>query len=237
MQALNRLISILELVAFNGGRMGAAEVAQEMGLPLSTAARLMRQLADEELLYRSSRDGGYALGPRIFSLAAANSPREDLTDLARPELEQLRDKTQETASMHMLRGSRRVCIAEVQSTLPVRRVVPVGLVQEMCGTATGEVLLAYAGLAERDAAADRAGLTEAGREDLEARLERIRSEGFAIAHDPQKGIRGVSAPLREGQKVVAAVSVSGPAERFTDQRARETAPLLIKLIARTQRRL
>ena len=233
MQALHRLITILELVAANRAPSGAAEVAVKMGLPLSTVARLMRQLADEGLLHRSSRDGRFTLGPRLYALARAATSQLDIAELARPIMEELRDVTGETTSLHVLRGTQRVCIAEVQSHHELRRVVPAGLPQPLEGTATGEVLLAGSPAPERQAAIDASGLSARERAALEERLERTRAEGYALADDWVDGLTGISVAVRDSEVTVAALSVSGPSSRFNREVAmghlaatREAARLL-----------
>jgi IclR family acetate operon transcriptional repressor len=213
-QALNRLASILDIVSARGEPQGAAEIAQATGLPLSTVARLMRQLAEEDLLYRSSADGRYSLGPRVFALASAGLSRVDIAEVARPILHRLRDATGETASLHVRRGLQRVCIDEAQSHHQVRRVVPRGLTQDLPGSATGEVLLAYTPQEELESAMRRARLSRSDRKQLDQRLEEIRTKGYGLREDPAEGITGISAPVRKGTQALAAVSVAGPTSRF-----------------------
>jgi IclR family transcriptional regulator, acetate operon repressor len=226
-QALNRLASILDLVSARGEPQGAADIAQATGLPLSTVARLMRQLAEEDLLYRSSIDGRYSLGPRIFALASAGLSRLDIADVARPVLQRLRDATGETTALHVRRGLQRVCIDEAQSHHQVRRVVPRGLTQDLPGSATGEVLLAYAPQAELESAMRRARLSQGDRQQLDRRLEEIRANGYALREDPTEGITGISAPVRKGMDALAAVSIAGPTSRFDrDAALRHSGTLL-----------
>jgi DNA-binding IclR family transcriptional regulator len=230
-QALNRLVSILDLVSARGEPQGAAEIAQATGLPLSTVARLMRQLAEEDLLYRSSVDGRYSLGPRVFALASAGLSGVDvIADVARPILHRLRDATGETTSLHVRRGQQRVCVDEAQSHHPVRRVVPRGLTQDLPNSATGEVLLAYAPEAEFETAMRRARLSQGDRNQLDRRLEEIRTKGYALREDPVEGITGISAPVRKGMEALAAVSIAGPASRFTRDAALDHSGTLLEAV-------
>lgn len=227
MQALDRLISILECVAGEGRPVGAADVARAMDLPLSTVVRLMRQLAEAGLLYRAPGDARYSLGSRIFTLASTGISRVDLVETATPVMRQLRDRVGETVSLHVRRGDQRVCLAEVQSEHQVRRVVPPGMVQELCRTATGEVLLLDASPAEIDAAAARAKLNKSERKQLAARLADIAAKGYAISDNYVEGLTGISAPLREGGRVVAALTISGPTARLHRAVAEKQAPALL----------
>lgn len=228
MQSLGRIISILEAVAGAESSIGAAEVARARELPLSTAARLMNQLAAEDMLHRSS-DGRYVLGPRLLAFAHAAASQIDLTAIARPILEHLRNVTGETATLHVLRGGRRVCIAQVESQHEVRRVVQLGLAELVPGTATGEVLLAGASLPERRAAFEMLGRTERELRVLEERLDRIRSDGYALVVDDWvAGLAGLSAAVVVNGIAIAAISVSGPSARFSERAARQHAGTILE---------
>jgi IclR family acetate operon transcriptional repressor len=229
-QALNRLVSILELVASSEQPAGAAEIAHAIGLPLSTVARLMRQLADENLLYRSTLDGRYTLGPRVFALASAALSGADVAVVARPILQRLRDVTGETTSLHVRRGPQRVCIDEFQSHHQVRRVVPRGLTMDLPNSATGEVLLAYAPEPEVVSALRHARLGRADREQVVQRLEDIRARGYAVREDPAEGITGISAPICKEGQAVAAVSIAGPTSRFDREHALSQSGMLLKAV-------
>jgi DNA-binding IclR family transcriptional regulator len=61
-------------------------------------------------------------------------------------------------------------------------------------------------------------------------LGRIREQGFALDNEETfPGIRCVGAPIRDaGGKVIAAVSVTVPAQRMSDERVRELWRLVTK---------
>lgn len=227
MQALDRLIAILEAVAARTHPAAPAEIAQEMKLPLSTVARLMRQLADAGLLYRSPEEGRYSLGSRVFALAGNGLANIGLAESALPAMRELRDACGETVSLHVLRGAQRICIAEVQSQHPVRRVVPPGMAQGIPGTATGEALLAGARESEVEAALAGAELDAGARRQLDARLASVREQGFSVRDDFVENLTGISVPIRQGGRTIAALTVSGPSSRFDRLAAEQLAPQLL----------
>jgi DNA-binding IclR family transcriptional regulator len=207
---------ILETIAREGPSLSAAEVSQSTGLSLSTVSRLMIQLAESGLLHRSEPSRRYVLGPRLYALARAADDQIDVTVVARPLLEQLRDETGETCSMHVLRGDQRVCTTEVPSLHSVRRVVPVGLAEPALGSATGAVLLAARPDTERAELFARAGLRGAERRRFESLVAHAQQTGWAIVTDDWvAGLTGLSAEVPVGDGTVAAISVSGPSHRFT----------------------
>lgn len=215
MQSLNRLLRILEEVAASKHAPSAVDVAESVGLSLSTVSRLMHVLADEGLLDRAGRDRRYTLGPRLFALAHA-ATQIDLTTIARPFLESLRDVTGETASLHVLRGRQRVCLVEVPSHHPVRRVVPVGLPASLAGSATGAVLLAACSEDRQVEQVDAFRMSAAERSMFEGCIEHARTHGWALVVDEWvPGLTGLSVAVAGGDANIAAISVSGPSARFT----------------------
>jgi DNA-binding IclR family transcriptional regulator len=66
-----------------------------------------------------------------------------------------------------------------------------------------------------------------------AELESVRRQGFAIIKDElEEGLVAVAAPVRENDgTVVGAISISGPAPRFTDKQLASLGELIIAEIA------
>lgn len=217
MQALQRILAILEVVASRPDA-SASVAANETGLSLSTAARLMTQLTSEGVLAKLD-DGRYIIGPRIVEIARAGSDRFDLRAVAQPLLDQLRDETGETTSLHVRADTQRICIAASSSRHAVSRVVPVGLALPLPGSATGEVLLS--GLPREALGTVTATMTDQEREALEKRVDIIRERGWALVSDTfVGGVTGLAAAVKDSRGVVAALSCSGPTQRFTPKVAR-----------------
>lgn len=224
MQALRRILAILEIVANSGEPATATMVAQHTDLSISTASRLMHQLVAEDVLRRSGSGGGYTLGPRVVAIARAGTNRFDLREQARPILEALRDVTGETVSLHVRSGDNRICVASAPSRHAVARVVPLGLSLPLVGSATGEVLLAGVPAAERDELITE--LPDAERAALLSRLQHAREMGWLIVSDAWvPGVTGLSCAVADSEgTTVATLSCSGPSTRFTEEVAREYTP-------------
>jgi IclR family transcriptional regulator, acetate operon repressor len=220
MQSLERFLDILETVAPAERGVGAADVAKAVGLPIATVSRLMHVLNDYELLHRPAGGREYVLGPRLFTLVSTATTQLDLVTVARPQLEALRDQTEETCSLHLRRGAYRVCVLEVPSRHQVRRVVPVGMTEPLGGSATGSVLLAGMVPAERKEVLAGMSLSTGQRRALMEMIEHASEHGWAINVDQWvPGLCGISAAIREQGETIATLSASGPSSRFTRERA------------------
>jgi IclR family transcriptional regulator, acetate operon repressor len=218
MRALDRVVAILEAVAESRGSMTPTVVAVRTGLSLSTVSRLMRQMADRGLLDRSPSDGTYTLGVRIIRMAQTTLEPDDFVEAALPEMRHLRDVTGETVSLFVRRRDMRICLAQIQSTRPVRRVVPVGFTADLHRGATGEVLMAGLSRAELERYLADLRLSANEIRLLRARLERIRDTGFAMAANAWiEDVSAIAAAVYDGDALIAAVSVAGPSYRFTTE--------------------
>ncbi|WP_228000085.1 IclR family transcriptional regulator [Nocardia australiensis] len=211
MRSMQRVVAILESVARAGTPTTAARVAEETSLSLSTVSRIMRELAMEEMLDRNT-DGSYLLGTRVFNLVAAG--RGDRGSAINQVLQDLRDLTGETTSLHIRRGDQRVCVASVSSRHQLRRVIPVGDSVNLVGTVPGDILLSQASDAERDAVVSE---TLSGRA-RSSQLDRMRfaaDHGYSAYSVERLGLTGIAVPVCFGNEIRAALAISGPTSRFS----------------------
>ncbi len=200
-------------------------IASRVGLSLSTTSRLVRELEQEGLIERTYESGPYTLGRRFLALARSAIQPASLINAALPVMEELRDSTQETVSLHVRQRDLRVCIAQVESRRQVRRVVPVGFEVGINVGATGEVLLAGFPAPDLAAYVESLGLSQTDRADLDVRLEQIRRDGWALTVDQvEQGLSGLAVAVIAGDQTIAALSISGPSARWTVSVMRATRP-------------
>ena len=233
MRALERLIAILEAVADSPGPATAAATADRVGLSPSTISRMMRDLAEYGLLQRLEPNGSYVLGTRLVEIVRSALRPTDLVEAAMPVMKELRNSIGETVALHVRRMNTRICVAQVQSLQPVRRVVPVGFTVPLHYGATGEVLLGGMPTAELDEYLGTLGLSGPERRSLMDRLTLLNERGWLAATDSwAKGLAGIAAPVRVAGRTVASLSVSGPSNRLDEATIEATGPLVAAASAR-----
>jgi DNA-binding IclR family transcriptional regulator len=220
---LDRCVAVLGAV--EGGARSFTDVVEATGLARPTAHRLIRGLEDHGFVVHV--DGfGYILGPRLLALAASAMRDLPLRDLARPVLERLARSTGESAQLFVRDGDRRICIDSAESDSELRTIVETGASLPLTKGSAGKVLLAWAGHH------DRARLLESADDParLEQQLATTRRRGWAESvAERAPGVASVSAPIFGPDRFpLAAVSVSGPASRLGQLRAKRYAPAVVE---------
>jgi DNA-binding IclR family transcriptional regulator len=236
MRALQRVIGILETVAEVREPATASVVAERLSLSLSTTARLMRTLSDEELLERNG--AGYTLGTRFLALLSTARQPDTLSEIALPAMQTLRDQTGETVSLHVRRADQRVCVGVAESEQAVRRVVPAGFSVPLHQGATGEVLLAGLTDLELEQYVETLQLSPKHTRELLRRVSSTRAEGWSIGIERWlSGLSGIATGVFRQSELVAAMTVSGPASRWDEAAMRRHLPALLAAAQETARHL
>lgn len=243
-QSVDRAITLLEILA-RRGEAGVSEVAAEIDVHKSTAFRLLGALESRGLVEQSVDRGKYRLGFGIVRLAGAVSGQLDITQQGRPIYERLAEELGETVNLAVLKEHYAVNVDQVHGASTVTVQNWVGNLTPLHATSSGRVLLAYLDEDTRTKLFDAAGLarftpsTVTSRRELAKRLDEVREQGYAvIVEEYEVGLNAVAAPLfGAGGEVLAAISVSGPAFRFTEDAMHDAAPALLRAAAEISGRL
>lgn len=202
---LDKAVHILS--ALESGPASLASLVAATGLARPTAHRLAVALEHHRMVSRDAQ-GRFVLGPRLGELATA-AGEDRLLATANPVLAQLRDQTGESTQLFRRQGDSRVCVASAERLSGgLRDVVPVGSALPMTAGSGAQILLAW----EEPERLHR-GLRQA--KFTATTLAQVRRRGWAQSvGERERGVASVSAPVRgPGNRVIAAVSVSGPIDR------------------------
>jgi IclR family KDG regulon transcriptional repressor len=242
-QSVQRALNLLEAVARHD-RVRLTDLALEVGLSKSTVYRFLATLHSAGFVEQDSETGHYRSGLRLMELAGQALARSEVHSAALEEMRALQRRTAESVNLVMLRDGQAVYVAQVSSRATLRHDLEVGRRAPAHCTAAGKVLLAHVPGALEAVARTRGlpALTEhsiVSPDELRRHLRQVAAQGYALdleEHEP--GACCVAAPVRDfAGRVVAALSVSGPALRLTEERARAAAPMVIESAQRISRRL
>lgn len=227
-QAIDRAAQLLVRVVENADHETVGELAETTGLPRSTASRLVGALERQGLVQRDGQRGDVRPGPVLVSFARRTTPAADLVALCAEPLDRLAEATGETVNVAVpsARGVEQVAQRDSRhflgSTNWIGRTVPYH------ASAVGKVFLAFGAAAAPQHLEALTVRTIVDPDDLERDLAETRERGYATAvEELEPGLWAIAAPLRNGQGVLGALSLSGPTVRLQDGRLEELGRLLV----------
>jgi DNA-binding IclR family transcriptional regulator len=222
-RAVERAADVLGALAQADQPQTLSAVAGRAGLSVPTTFRLLRTLQDRGLVMPNGKSGTYTLGFRVLELAHALTRQLDIIAIARPFLVAVRDQVTETAGLIVRTGDQWAHAAHAEALHPVRRVMEIGETAPLYAGCAGKVFLAAASDADIDEYLLRTPLvplsptTPTHPDTLREQIATVRAQGFAESvNERGGGGGGIAAPIRTHDgRVVAALEISGPAERYT----------------------
>lgn len=222
MLAIERATDVLTLFAESDETtLGVTEIAHALRLSKAVVYRILTSFRAKGFVELDESTRRYSLGPSVLHLGLAYMNRTDVREVARPELEELSRKTDETATLSLRTGRTRVYVDQVTPDRDVKMVVRLGQQAPLHAGASSKAFLAFLPGAEIEEYLSRSlekvtPKTITTARALRRDLIEISERGYATsAGERMDGAASVAAPIFGHDGVpLAVVSVCGPAERF-----------------------
>ncbi|MGK3143775.1 glyoxylate bypass operon transcriptional repressor IclR [Pantoea sp. C2G6] len=237
-QSLTRGLTLLELIADSHGSVALTELAQQAGLPNSTTHRLLTTMQQQGFVRQVGDLGLWTMGAHAFVVGSSFLQSRNLLALVHPVLRSLMEQSGETVNLAVLDLSdhQAVIIDQVQCTQLMRMSAPIGGKLPMHASGAGKAFLAHLGDEQVTALLHQKGLhyytpkTLMSPQSLKENLAQVRKAGFSFDDEEHAlGLRCVAAPIYdEHGEAFAALSISGPIARMTDNRITELGALVIR---------
>ncbi len=234
-QSIQRAAAVLRALASHAVTgLRLSEVMAQTGLQRPTAHRMLQALICEGLVRQEPVSRRYHLGPAIFELGLAATPRFDIRAVCAPSLDRIAAVTADTVFLTSRSGFNSVCLDRREGSYPIRALtVEVGGRRPL-GTTAGSLAL-LCDLDEREIeeiicfnAPRIPGYGRLTEELLRALVRRGRDIGYALnADDITPGVTGLGVSLPRGPGVQSlAISVVALSGRLEEPRRSETVALL-----------
>jgi IclR family transcriptional regulator, KDG regulon repressor len=244
-KSVSRALDIIALVGMKKGGLGVTEIANQIDINKSSVFRTLSTLVQYGYIEQDCVSGKYKLGYKFLDMSSKLLESIDIRAEAKPFLQELEDKTNEVIHLVVYDQGEVVYIEKLEGTETLRTHSRVGKRAQMHCTSVGKAILAH--LPENDVLAilDRKGMpfhtdhTLTSKEDLLQELKQIRLRGYALdLEENEYGITCIAAPVFDHlENVVAAVSVSGPTTRMTEERLNQLGPIMIQTSQKLSARL
>lgn len=224
-QALDRALEVMQLLSSREG-MSLTAIAAELDQSVATMHRVLATLEAREFVELSAERHEWHIGPGAFRAGSAFLRRTNVVERARPEMHALMAESGETSNLGVDWKGQVLFLSQVETHEMIRAFFPPGTVSAKHASGIGKALLsrydparltAFLGSGRLERFTPR---TVTDPEALRAQLLQARETGYAVDDEERTlGMRCVAAPiLNIHGEATAGISVSGPAQRMTDDR-------------------
>lgn len=225
-KVIDKALNIIELLASEQNRkFQLGEIADTLEMDHGTCANIIKTLAARGYVQQDGPRMGYKFGYMPYKITNSAVNNEELTKIAREEIDRLGERLNETAILSCIKNDKRIILYH---TTPNRElIVRTNIDKSIYSANTGRVILANYTPAHLEKCLIRLGLpskeewpeiyeSNNPRGEMINRLTSVRSAGYEIHHDAN-GIVGVAAPVFGGGHVLGSVGVYMPKMRFVNE--------------------
>jgi DNA-binding IclR family transcriptional regulator len=234
---VSKVLDILEFLAQQNPASGLTGLSESLNMPKSTLFRYLVTLEDRGYVRKNPRNGEYALGLKILELSTWALGHMTVHEVALPYLRALLDQFQETVNLGVLEHNEVVYVEILESPQFFKMAAHVGGRDSVHSTSIGKAILASLREEEVRQIAHTTGLpkhtqkTITSLPQLKEELASIRQHGYAIdSGENEEGACCVGAPIFDHRgDVIAAISISGPDQRFSAGKIEEVGAALVEV--------
>src|SRR5271157_1417755 len=236
-QSLVRALALLNRITESSDE-GAilTDLAQQVGLPSSTAHRLLTTLEQERYVRFNHEGRLWAVGVQAFVVGCTFTKTRSLAGIARPHMRHLMEDGGETVNLAVEDEGEAVYLSQVECRQLMRVFARPGSRVPLHCSAVGKAILSATSDKKLSKILHRHGMprltvkTIISPSALRADLERVRATGYAVDDEEHAvGLRCIAAPIfDETGDCIGAASASGPTARIGEERIAQLGALVLK---------
>ena len=235
---IDRLITLLELIAVAGRPIAPAELQKATGLPKPTCYRLVQTLQDHRLVESYDDSGKVEIGERLIRIALLGKADVDVRKASAPLLKNAANEYNETVFLARFRNSDVEIIHVETPDDPTRAFIHPGLgIRPMHACSCSKAIAAFTEPEFQDqillgSMKQYTQYTKVSEKELRAEFETILERGFADCdQEIDIGIASVAAPVSIGNiGATFSVGAVGPIRRFKKE-YRERIGIKLKILS------
>ena len=230
-------LDLLEQFQGDAAEISLSDMSRRLQLCKNNVFRLLATLQSRNYVEQNTKTEKYRLGVKTVELGQTVVRQLGRYVDARSIMESLVKDCNETACMSVFQDMCTVNLDVVECSHPLRVIPHIGEFLPAYCTASGKLHMAYLAeevlrkYIEEFQLLQRAPHTITNPEYLQTHLRQIAEQGYAIEdQELELGVRCVAVPIHDySSRIIGAITLMGPAQRFDDERIKSTiVPLLIK---------
>ncbi len=240
--AIERTLSILELVTASQKGLSNADLSRRLEIPKSSASYILRVLEKRGYLAREE-SGKYRIGLKLVSLTSGALTHLDFREIAKPVMADFLKKSRlPEVHLAVLDNGRAVYVEKIEADNSfIKMDIWVGHRLPIHTTAIGKILVAYLPEVEILRLLGLRGMEKKTRKSITnpqkflAELEKVRKYGYAIDDEENSdNVRCLAAPIYDSSgKLIASVGTS----TIINQLDKTHLPKIIEMIKDTAKKV
>jgi DNA-binding IclR family transcriptional regulator len=241
---VQKALQVLQCIGEAGRDLTLTEICLAVHIPKTTTFRYLCTLCETGFVTRDPETDQYGLGLKLFELGHTVAENLRIREVAKPFVEALREKFNETVNLGVLDGHDIVYISVAESRHSLRMQAGLGKRDPIYSTALGKAILAFLPEAQwgRHIPSEwqlRTAHTRNSLLGLKKDLQQTRIRGFSVDNEENElGARCVGAPIfNHIGRAIAAISVSGPVSRLSEDIKPAVAAAVVQAAAEISQRL
>ncbi|MBL7225727.1 MAG: IclR family transcriptional regulator [Desulfobacteraceae bacterium] len=242
--SVKKAFQILKLISGANRGLGITELANSLEMSKGTVHGIISALEDSGAIMRAPVTKKYTLGVTLFELGKLAYSQIDLKDLARPVMEDLMERTEESVYVGVMNGDHITILDIVESSQDLKITSPKGTAIPLFAGATGKVVLASMEKSQALNIIRRNGLprfTEHTITDPERYFEEVESakkRGYATDYEEYiSGVRAIASPIRGWKPLISAIWVVGFKTSLDDHKMEHLIPATMEAAEEISRRI
>ncbi len=243
--AVDKVLDILEFLGRNHQEFGLPELSRALRIPKATLFRYLYTLERRNYVRKNPENDKYALGLKILELSSNALDNLSVHEVALPYMRELQSRFEETVNLAVLEGDEVVYIEILESPRAFKMSSHVGGRELPHSTSLGKAMLAFLPeeavkrLIKAKGLPRRTPHTICTEAQLWEELAAIRQRGYSIDDEENEiGARCVGVPILDRRgRPIAAISLSGPAFRFSPVEVEIMGDALREAAARISERI
>lgn len=213
---VTKTFKILKNVMSSADGMRASEIARTSNMPKSTVHGIISALEELGVITKDPLTNKYLIGLSFFEFSSVTHPYAKLVENARPILQNMVERIQETVFLATRRGRYHIILHKAQPRAIFSLTVENGVQFPLLFGAAGKLFLASIKDAEAKAFLEKEDLARFSKNtitDPEKYLEevsRVRREGYATDDEEyNEGVRAVACPINGARNLAPSIWVVG----------------------------
>lgn len=239
-----KALRVLKCLGDAGRELPLVEICRIVNLPKPTVYKYLQTLREAGFVMYDAECECFWLGPNAWSLGRTVDPSLRVREVARPVMNQLRDRFEETINLGVLNGEEVVYLEMALSRQALRMQATIGAHDPAHTTSLGRAMIAHLPEARWKKHIPRqlrrrTARTLISHDALHAELLATRKRGYAIERgENEDGALCIGAPIFDQDgNAIAAISVSAPASRINPSIEEEVGKALVHATHEISRRL